>query len=137
MRIDQLVPDTDLVLTIGKTEKRTATFIGIQGEKTDRVAMFASPDDDGLYRWTAYRVAGYWRTGPLADSVKVDSIIRDPRYPEIESTASTTVQYGFQWNKTSVIDWMMSKEDAELMASNAQGRVVYRTVTYSEVMTNY
>ena len=136
MRIDSLHPDTELVLQIGKTEKRVATFIGIQGTKDERIAMFASSDEDGSYRWTAFRAAGYWRTGPLADSVKIGSIIRDPRFPEPEAPAETDIQYGYQADNSTAITWHPCKEDAELVKKVYGGRVVYRTVTYGEVQTD-
>jgi hypothetical protein len=134
MRIDSLHPDTELVLTIGKTEKRVATFIGIQGVKTDRIAMFASSDDDGLYRWSAYRVGGYWRTGPLAESVKIDSIVRDPRFPEPEPKTLTYVEYGYQPNNSEGIVWTESLVDAQEFISRLEGRVVYRTITVGETL---
>ena len=135
MRIDSLHPDSDVILSVGNEPALIATFTHIDGKGEERVAWFISTDGDTeeLYRWAAKRHNKRWVTGPQLVPLKLVGVIRDPRFPEVDNTSTTTVQYGFQRTQTSNIDWDKSKEESETLASKGKGRVVYRTVTYGEI----
>lgn len=71
MRIDSLVPGTEVTLDFGHYTE-TAKFLSLRGGGVERTASFKSTDTDGReYEWEAYRYQGHWVYGTSADRLRL------------------------------------------------------------------
>jgi len=141
MRIDNLEPDTEVVLTLQKDNTDIiATFISMAGEKEDRVAMFVSPDKNTneLFRWHALRKKGRWVVSQGEQQpLTLKHIIRTPGFENLHHTLilpQTEFQYGVQQRRHEFVHWYESEELARQRAKKLKGMVVKRTVTYGPVI---
>ena len=85
MRIDQLKPGSEVMLSFDGAKPERAVFVRIKGEDDERHAQFVSMDDGKssingvpyLYVWDAYRFQGRWVYGSGANRLTLVDVITE------------------------------------------------------------
>lgn len=139
MRIDQLVPDTEVILDLGNLNgQTTATFLSREGEGDLRTATFAEPGPTGTFLWTAFRYKNRWAWGAGAYPLKLVQTVRDPRFAEIYDNGGQEILIGYQVEgaDNDYVEWVPTEADlaAAIKRYKKRGkaiRPITRTVTYS------